>query len=202
MAAGKIPPPTSARSTHARSAALNDPDLDRRLTEVWGASRDSAPGEACPDGAAQQQFTPEVLARPIRTGAGRVQQGLCLLPHALRQRGQVGPDLTGAGRDNLDYLLETSSTKSATVSADFRMWSSRWRTRGPERHRPVRNAAPCPPDPERGACARGWPTPKGRRRRRLADDRRAARHAQPAEIRDLFAYLKGHVQAPLPPRPP
>ena len=32
-----------------------------------------------------------------------------------------GPDLTGSGRDNLDYLLENVLDPSATVNADFRM---------------------------------------------------------------------------------
>ena len=35
--------------------------------------------------------------------------------------GEIGPDLTGSGRDNLDYLLENIVDPSATVSADFRM---------------------------------------------------------------------------------
>ena len=33
----------------------------------------------------------------------------------------VGPDLTGAGRDNLDYLLENIIDPSAIVGDDFRM---------------------------------------------------------------------------------
>ena len=33
----------------------------------------------------------------------------------------MGPDLSGAGRDNLDYLLENIVDPSAVVSADFRM---------------------------------------------------------------------------------
>ena len=35
--------------------------------------------------------------------------------------GEIGPDLTGSGRDNLDYLLENIVDPGATVSADFRM---------------------------------------------------------------------------------
>lgn len=35
--------------------------------------------------------------------------------------GEIGPDLTGSGRDNLDYLLENIVDPSAAVSADFRM---------------------------------------------------------------------------------
>ena len=35
--------------------------------------------------------------------------------------GEIGPDLTGSGRDNLDYLLENIVDPSAVVTADFRM---------------------------------------------------------------------------------
>ena len=35
--------------------------------------------------------------------------------------GKVGPDLTGGGRNNLDYLLENIVDPSAVVTADFRM---------------------------------------------------------------------------------
>jgi putative heme-binding domain-containing protein len=35
--------------------------------------------------------------------------------------GAIGPDLTGSGRDNLDYLLENIIDPSASVSADFRI---------------------------------------------------------------------------------
>ena len=35
--------------------------------------------------------------------------------------GEVGPDLTGTGRANLDYLIENIVDPSAAVSADFRM---------------------------------------------------------------------------------
>ncbi len=35
--------------------------------------------------------------------------------------GEIGPDLTGSGRDNVDYLLENIVDPSAVVTADFRM---------------------------------------------------------------------------------
>jgi putative heme-binding domain-containing protein len=35
--------------------------------------------------------------------------------------GKVGPDLTGSGRANLDYLLENIADPSGVVSADYRM---------------------------------------------------------------------------------
>ncbi len=35
--------------------------------------------------------------------------------------GKIGPDLTGSGRANLDYLLENIADPSGVVSADYRM---------------------------------------------------------------------------------
>jgi putative heme-binding domain-containing protein len=54
---------------------------------------------------------------------GRVQfNKLCASCHTLYGHGgAIGPDLTGSGRDNLDYLLENIVDPSATVNADFRM---------------------------------------------------------------------------------
>jgi len=46
----------------------------------------------------------------------------CAACHTLYgEGGKVGPDLTGGGRDNLDYLLENIVDPSAVVTADFRM---------------------------------------------------------------------------------
>ncbi len=46
----------------------------------------------------------------------------CAACHTLYgEGGKVGPDLTGGGRDNLDYLLENIVDPSAVVTADFHM---------------------------------------------------------------------------------
>ena len=61
--------------------------------------------------------------RERRKSQGRVLfNTLCSACHTLYgQGGVVGPDLTGAGRDNLDYLLENIADPSAVVTADFRI---------------------------------------------------------------------------------
>ena len=47
---------------------------------------------------------------------------MCASCHTLYgEGGKVGPDLTGGGRENLDYLLENIVDPSAVVTADFRM---------------------------------------------------------------------------------
>ena len=40
---------------------------------------------------------------------------------ALWKGGKLGPDLTGSGRSNLDYLLENIVDPNSAVSADYRM---------------------------------------------------------------------------------
>jgi putative heme-binding domain-containing protein len=46
----------------------------------------------------------------------------CAACHRLHgEGGALGPDLTGSGRHDLDYLLTNIVTPSATVSPDYRM---------------------------------------------------------------------------------
>ena len=63
------------------------------------------------------------LFRAADKSAGRVVfNTACAACHTLYGHGgQVGPDLTGSGRDNLDYLLDNIVDPSAVVNADFHM---------------------------------------------------------------------------------
>ena len=58
---------------------------------------------------------------PTRAEAGSCSNG-CTSCHKLYgYGGEIGPDLTGAGCDKFDYLLENVVDPSASVTADFRM---------------------------------------------------------------------------------
>ncbi|MEY4189889.1 MAG: hypothetical protein RIR17_625, partial [Planctomycetota bacterium] len=49
-------------------------------------------------------------------------QKVCANCHGLfGQGGNLGPDLTGSQRSNLEYLLENILEPNATVAADYRM---------------------------------------------------------------------------------
>ena len=70
----------------------------------------------------QAELTPAALA-PADKSHGRVLfTTLCASCHTLFGEGAaIGPDITGSGRDNLDYLLENIVDPAAIVTADFRV---------------------------------------------------------------------------------
>jgi putative membrane-bound dehydrogenase-like protein len=101
---------------------FNDDALTQRLVQVWGELRDSAADKRQAMTEWKAKLTPDLLAKAdLLQGRANFTQ-VCGVCHTLYgEGGKIGPDLTGAGRDNLDYLLENIIDPSAVVSADFRM---------------------------------------------------------------------------------
>jgi putative heme-binding domain-containing protein len=108
---------------HARQIlSLGDAALTRRLAEVWGELRATAADRRGRIAELKQRLSPATLAAADRSRGRALFDRLCANCHRLHgQGGQIGPDLTGSGRENLDYLLENIVDPGATVSADFRM---------------------------------------------------------------------------------
>jgi putative heme-binding domain-containing protein len=122
VAEGKIPR-ADISAFHARQIrSLNDAALNRKLAEAWGELRDSPSDKKQLIARWKTQLTPAALAN-ADTRQGRLAfNAVCASCHTLYGEGaKVGPDLTGGGRDNLDYLLENIVDPSAVVTADFRM---------------------------------------------------------------------------------
>ncbi len=122
MKDGKIPR-TELTPVHARQIhSFENPELSKQLTEVWGELRDSPTEKVALIESLKQQLTPEVLAKADK-GQGRVLfQKTCANCHRLYGHGEtIGPDLTGAGRASLDYLLLNMVDPSATVGAEYRL---------------------------------------------------------------------------------
>jgi putative membrane-bound dehydrogenase-like protein len=122
MAAGRIPRDDLTPFQARQVLSLGDPALTKRLAEVWGELHTTAAERRDRIVALKNQLGPAALARADR-GLGRaIFNRACASCHRLYgEGGQIGPDLTGSGRDNLDYLLENIVDPAATVSADFRM---------------------------------------------------------------------------------
>jgi putative membrane-bound dehydrogenase-like protein len=122
MAAGAIRRADVGAYHARRIRALQDPALTRRLHEVWGDLQDvdeSRRIEAL--AAVRRRLEPAALAAADPKLGRQVFQAACAPCHRLFGEGAaIGPDLTGAGRDNLDYLLENLLFPSAIVPAEYR----------------------------------------------------------------------------------
>lgn len=102
--------------------SLGDAKLRQRLTKTWGEIRDS-PTEK------RQRITElkkMLTAQRLSSASPFVGRSLfnmhCIRCHRLFGQGEsIGPELTGANRDNLDYLLENIIDPSAVVSKNYRM---------------------------------------------------------------------------------
>lgn len=108
---------------HARQiAGLGDEALARQLGEVWGSVQAGGADHSAEAARWREQLTSDRL-RVANLAQGRRLFGQNCAPcHKLfGEGGTVGPDLTGSGRSNLDYLLENLLAPSAVVPADYRM---------------------------------------------------------------------------------
>ena len=124
MAAGKIPRADLSAFQARQIRSFDDQALTQQLTDVWGELRESAADKKQLIEKVKALLTPATLAE-ANLGRGRmIFSAACGACHVMYgQGGKIGPDLTGSGRSNLDYLLENIADPSGVVSADYRMSS-------------------------------------------------------------------------------
>lgn len=101
-------------------AALRDREIDERVAKVWGRIGGSGADRQAQIAAMEKTFNEAPLwAYDARAGRQHYQR-LCASCHVLGQDGQrIGPELTGAGRNGIRYLLENILDPNAVVGADF-----------------------------------------------------------------------------------
>jgi putative membrane-bound dehydrogenase-like protein len=108
---------------HARQiAGLGDEALARQLRKFWGSVQAGGPDHRTEAARWREQLTADRLRAANLANGRRLFGQNCAPCHRLfGEGGTVGPDLTGSGRSNLDYLLENLLAPSAVVPADYRM---------------------------------------------------------------------------------
>ncbi len=118
-----VVPKDDLSAFHARQIrSYNDEKLNQLLGEVWGEIRDTDADKKKQMADWKAKLTPAVLAKANKSAGREMFALVCANCHTLYgEGGKIGPDLTGAGRDNLDYLLENIIDPSGVVNADFRM---------------------------------------------------------------------------------
>ncbi len=103
-------------------SALGDDAILERLNAVWGVVRETS-------GTAQEQterwrgvLTGERLAQADLSAGRAVFELTCMRCHSLYEKGEeIGPDLTGAGRSDLGYLLQNMLDPNALIPAEYQM---------------------------------------------------------------------------------
>lgn len=126
VAGGKIPASHLTADLVASLRNLSDPVLQQRIAEVWGVVR-SSPAEKAQlieeykRLLADPAAWPENSDRQAHLELGRaVFARTCQQCHTLfGTGGQVGPDITGAQRANLDYLLANILDPSAVMAREY-----------------------------------------------------------------------------------
>jgi putative heme-binding domain-containing protein len=117
---GKIPREDLTAYQVRQIKGFGDEALNRRLGEAWGEVRDTPEARLAQIESLKRQFK-EPADLDKRRGRALFAR-LCQNCHRLYGEGaQVGPDLTGGNRSNLDYLLSNLVDPSSVVDKDYRM---------------------------------------------------------------------------------
>ena len=101
---------------------FSDDEINRRIAELWPELQEISAQKVNKIVEYREQLTAERLAA-ADAAAGRVLfERTCAKCHKLfGEGGNVAPDLSGAQRNNLNYLLENIVDPSATVSKNYNM---------------------------------------------------------------------------------
>src|SRR5262249_54101980 len=99
---------------------LKDTELGERLSRVWGSVRETSADRARAVAEAKSMLTAKHTQPPDRSLGRAVYSRICQQCHTLfGVGGQVGPDLTGSNRADLDYLLSNVLDPSALIGKDY-----------------------------------------------------------------------------------
>ncbi len=102
--------------------SLGDQELTARLQKTWGDLRKPSKDKARTIEAYRKKLTPESIAAADPRAGRTVFQNLCASCHKMfGEGGEVGPEITGSQRTNIDYLLENLIDPSAAVAKDFQL---------------------------------------------------------------------------------
>ncbi|WP_164100714.1 PVC-type heme-binding CxxCH protein [Candidatus Laterigemmans baculatus] len=114
-------PRTDVSAVHAgKIRQLGREEVDQQLTELWGVVG-STPAEVEQEIARmRKKYTAKVLAAADASRGRALYEKSCAQCHRLfGEGGEIGPDLTGANRGNLDYLLENILAPNTIVGKDY-----------------------------------------------------------------------------------
>jgi len=102
--------------------SFNNSDINKLLVKLWGEVRETSADKKSQIAKLQTEFTVDELSHANLSAGRALFKKSCAICHTLYGQGaKVGPDLTGANRHNMNYLLENIIDPSATMLNDFKM---------------------------------------------------------------------------------
>ena len=118
--AGKIPKADFGPAAARQARAFNDAKLNALLGKVWGETRETSADKLRLVAELKARHTADFFSK-ADLGKGRaLYAGVCGQCHKLYgEGGALGPDLTGSGRHDLNYLIENIVDPSAVVDAAY-----------------------------------------------------------------------------------
>ena len=119
---GHIPSREVSAFTARQLAQLDDKALVAKLQKVWGRVRPESHDKAKLIQRYKAMLTPTILKGADLSHGRLVYARTCSSCHRLFDAGrQVGPELTGSQRGNLDYLLTNLLDPNATIGRDYQV---------------------------------------------------------------------------------
>jgi putative membrane-bound dehydrogenase-like protein len=119
---GHIPRRDLSAFTVRQMQGLKNKQINEKLAKVWGVLRPASQEKAALMSRYKSLLTPEYLKSADRSQGRLVYTRTCASCHVLfGEGGKIGPELTGAQRTNLDYLLENILDPSAVVASDYQV---------------------------------------------------------------------------------
>ena len=122
MRQNKIPAGDVTALTARQLQSLGDESISAQLKETWGDVRSTEETRAKQIASLEKTLTQDVIAKAdMARGAALYKQHCANCHRFFGEGGKIGPDITGAQRNNVRYLLDNIVDPSASVSQDYRM---------------------------------------------------------------------------------
>src|SRR5262249_51760989 len=119
VAAKKVPAAEVSADIVPQRRHLKDAELDQRIADVWGVVR-TTPADKARLMAQYRKLLTAPGPKPDLALGRAIYAKTCQQCHTLfGVGGKVGPDITGANRASLDYLLENVLDPSAVIPKEY-----------------------------------------------------------------------------------
>jgi putative membrane-bound dehydrogenase-like protein len=120
VAKKQIPASTVSADIVRQLRNLKNQEVAKRINDVWGVVRDSPAERVKAIADAKKMLTTAPQAPPDLVKGREIFTKTCAQCHTLfGVGGKVGPDITGANRASLDYLLENILDPSAVIPKEY-----------------------------------------------------------------------------------